>query len=115
MSNFSELKYLSANAMFQTIYEYQQLKLSNLLGQILQDRQIDVIDLHKLLDEYGYYLNVQSLYRYFNNSSRSNRFPPQDFIRVFAKILYLTEEETKLLLIFWHYCKFYKKCNYWKS
>ncbi|QLE59826.1 hypothetical protein [Nostoc sp. TCL26-01] len=99
------------NKTFQIIREYQQLNFSELLGQLLAEKGIEISTLSMMLNERKYYLSKESLYRYFNPSPKSNRFPPEDFIEIFAVVLQLTEEEANILILFWKHCKLLKKCK----
>lgn len=94
---------------FDTIKDFTRLNLSHLLKEILNEKQISIVDLHKILQIKGYYLNIESLYRYFNPSFKSNRSPSEDFIKIFSEVLELTDEQSELLLQFWSYFKFFKK------
>jgi Ser/Thr protein kinase RdoA (MazF antagonist) len=75
----------------------------------LSEKGLSITDLYWRLNDKNYYLSLESLYRYFNPSSSSNRFPPQDFLEAFSEVLQLTEEESEALLLFWRYWKLAKK------
>lgn len=111
MSQKNTTKELSSTEVFRVIYQYKNLRLSDFLTIILQEKQIKVKDLYQRLNDYGYYLSLESLYRYFNSNPQSNRFPSKDFIQTFAKILQLDTEETRLLHFFWRHCKYTKRCS----
>lgn len=101
----------SLEETLQIIRDYHQLNFSHCLKIILADRGISIAHLHESLMRKDYYISLESLYRYFNPSPKSNRYPPQDFVQIFAHILQLTEEEAKILLLFWKHWQFVKKCN----
>jgi hypothetical protein len=111
MSSFSFNQPSSLEDIFQTIDRYHKLSLSELLRRILAEKELTVAELYRKLNEYGYYLSLESLYRYFNPNTRSNRFPPEDFLRAFLGILQLSEEEANALLLFWKHYKLIKKCQ----
>lgn len=96
---------------FQVIQDYHQLELSHLLKEILQEQQISIPELYKRLQGQDYYLSLESLYRYFSSSSKSNRFPPEDFILAFAESLHLNEIHAQLLHQFWRHYKLLKRCH----
>ena len=96
-------------AIFDIIRSYHQLNLSDFLKILISNKAISLKDLHQQLYLRDYYINLESLYRYFNHNPHSNRLPPQEFIQVFAEVIKLTAEETKLLLKFWWCCKSGKK------
>lgn len=111
MSQKYTVKELSTEQAFFVIERYRNLRLSELLTIILQEKQVKVKELYQKLNDCGYYLSLESLYRYFNSNPQSNRFPPEDFIQTFAKVLQLDTKESKLLHFFWQYCqKYTKKC-----
>jgi hypothetical protein len=101
----------SVEEIFQLIRNYHLLNLSDFLKSILLEKKVSVSDLHKRLQQKDYCLNIESLHRYFNPSQKSNRFPSKDFIEIFAEVVTLTDEQTKLLLQFWVYSRFIKKCK----
>lgn len=101
----------SLEAIFQMIRNYHQLNFSVFLRQILAEKELAIPDLYRRLNDKGYCLSLESLYRYFSTNQRSHRFPSQDFIQVFAEVLQLTDEESKILLLFWKHWKVMKKCN----
>lgn len=109
MSQESFQQSLSIEEIFKLIRDYHQLNLSSFLKDILLDKEISISELHKRLQQKDYHLNIESLHRYFNPSQKSNRFPARDFIEVFSEAVTLTDEQTKLLLQFWGYCRFIKK------
>lgn len=111
MSSSLVPEYTSVNDMFRVLQEYQQLNFSYFLKQLLAERNIGITDLYKMLIEHEYYLSLESLYRYFNPNPRTNRFPPQYFVQIFAEVLQLTEKEAKILLLFWKHWQLVKKCN----
>lgn len=99
----------SAEQIFKIINDYQQLKFSYCLKVILVDKKMTITSLYyKLLDE-NYYLTISTLYRYFNSNPQSNRFPPQEFIKKFVKIISLNPKQSKLLFKFYFYSKLSKK------
>jgi hypothetical protein len=101
----------SVEEIFTLIRDYHQLNLSSCLKIILLDKKVSIPELHKRLQQKDYCLNIESLHRYFNPSQKSNRFPSRDFIKIFSEVVTLTDEQTKLLLQFWIYCRFIKKCK----
>lgn len=111
MSRLSANKHPPLEEIFQTIRGYHELNLSKVLRQILSDKNLDIPALYTRLSDRGYYLSLESLYRYFNPSPSSNRFPSQDFLEAFSAVLQLTEEESETLLLFWRYWKLVKKCQ----
>jgi hypothetical protein len=111
MSKTITKELLKKSNVFQILCEYQQLNFSVLLRQLLIERNIGIPDLYKILNDREYYLSLESLYRYFNPSPKSNRFPPQEFVQVFATALQLNEGETKALITFWKHWKLIKSCR----
>jgi hypothetical protein len=101
-----------AEKIFKVIRDYHQLNLSHFLRAILLDKGVSIIELYQKLQAKGFYLNRESLYRYFNPSQKSNRFPSQDFIKAFSEVLQLTDEQSELLLKFWIYWRIIKKWNF---
>ncbi len=99
----------SLEEIFKVIGDYHQLSLSHCLRIILNDKELCFISLHQRLISKGYYLSIESLYRYFNPNLTTNRFPSREFMVTFAEVLQLTDEQTQLLLKFWSHCKFAKK------
>lgn len=111
MSQASFQESLSVEEIFKLIRNYHQLNLSGFLKDILSDKNVSISELHKRLQQKDYCLNIESLHRYFNPSQKSNRFPSKDFIKIFAEVVTLTDEQTKLLFQFWIYYRFVKKCK----
>lgn len=105
-------RFQSLEEVFQLIQEYHNLKFSELLKEITQKKGVSINKLFNQLQEQGYYMSLESLYRYFNSSPKSNRFPPQNFIIAFSKALDLPDEQTKLLIKFWLHYKLIKKCTF---
>lgn len=103
-------KMQSIEQIFQTIRDYQQLNFSHCLKIILIEKEITIPNLHKKLLNKNYYLATESLYRYFNPNPCTNRFPPREFVEIFADITYLTNEQVVLLLKFYSDYKLNKKC-----
>lgn len=103
-------KMQSIEQIFQIINDYQQLNFSHCLKIILMEKEITIPNLHKKLLNKDYYLSPESIYRYFNPNSCTNRFTPREFIEVFADITHLTNEEVTLLLNFYSDYKVNKKC-----
>ncbi|PSF37061.1 hypothetical protein C7H19_11505 [Aphanothece hegewaldii CCALA 016] len=103
--------YQSIEYIFQVIQDYQKIQFSELLKKILKKKEVSIKKLFYKLQEQNYYMNRESLYRYFNSNPKCNRFPPKSFILAFSKALHLSVEQTQLLLNFWLHYKFIKKCN----
>jgi transcription initiation factor TFIIIB Brf1 subunit/transcription initiation factor TFIIB len=90
---------------------YHQLDLNHLLKEIAEGKGVSIPELFKRLQEKGYYLNIESLYRYLSSSQKSKRLPPQEFIPIFAEALQLTDQQTRLMLQFWRHYKLMQKCD----
>ncbi len=99
----------SAEEIFKIIRDYHQLSFSHCLKIILKEKKVSIPDLHKRLLSKGYYLSLESLYRYFNPNLSSNRFPSREFVQVFADVIYLHHEQTNLLLKFYFHSKLKRK------
>ena len=97
--------------LFQIISDYHQLELSYFLKEITEQKGITIPELLKKLHSKDYCLSLESLYRYFSSSYKSNRFPPLEFIIVFSDVLQLTDEQAQLLNQFWKHYKFLKRCR----
>ena len=97
--------------LFNLILTIQQLDLSRCLKIILDEKGIEIMKLHQMIQDRGYLISRESLYRYFNPSVKSRRFPPLEFIEVFAIALNFSHQETELLKSLWFYCRLIKKCN----
>ncbi len=95
--------------VFQIIQDYHQLELSYLLKAILREKQVSISELFTKLESKRYYLSLESLYRYFSENQKNSRFPPQEFILIYAEVLKLTDEQKQLLCQFWKYFKLIKK------
>jgi hypothetical protein len=99
----------SIEEIFKVIHDYHQLSFSQCLRVMLREKQITIPNLHQKLIRRGYYLSLESLYRYFNPNLSSNRFPSQAFLRIFAELVNLSDEQMVLLLKFWYHCKLARK------
>ena len=97
--------------LFNLIRTIQQLDLSRCLKIILDEKRIEVIKLHQILQDQGYMINRESLYRYFNPSPKSRRYPSLDFIDAFSVALRLNQQEAELLRSLWSYCRLLKKLS----
>jgi hypothetical protein len=102
----------SLEEMFKIICDYHQLDFSDCLRIILAHRKMSIPVLHQSLLARNYYLSIESLYRYFNPSINSNRFPSKEFMMIFSEIHQLTDEQCDLLLIFWNHYKFVRKSDF---
>ncbi len=99
----------SIEEIFKLIRDYHQLSFSDCLKILLTENDLSVSDLHQRLINRGYYLSLESLYRYFNPNLSSNRFPPKQFVKLFAEVIHLTSEQVELLLKFYVHCKLDRK------
>ena len=102
-------KLSSIDALFKPIREFRDMSISTFLKKILECKGVTVVELHQILLQSKYVIELESLYRYFNPSEQSNRFPPKNFIKAFSVSMGLTDDQADLLIIFWSNAKLGKK------
>ena len=102
----------SIEQIFQTISDYQKLEFSHCIKVILNAKNITVRDLYEKLIDDNYYITIGTVYRYFNSSSKSNRFPPQEFMEQFVRITNLNHQQAEILFQYYFDCKLLKKYSF---